>query len=153
MSGDKLDSFFGEGTSLKGTLKFKGQLRFDGDFDGEIQSSDALIIGETGKVKASIKSGSLFNFGKIEGDVTAAYKIQMYPKSSLKGNIESPIIVMEEASHFEGSCKMPPIPKSLPKTPAPVIQKEPPPAEDSPIPKTAPAAPASAPQKKGGGWF
>jgi len=151
MSSDKLDSFFGEGTSLKGTLKFKGQLRFDGDFNGEIHSGDSLIIGETGKVKANIKSGSLFNFGKIEGDVQAIYKIHMYPKSGLKGNIESPIIVMEEASHFEGACKMPPIPKSMPKTPAPVIQKEPPPAEEVVIPKPAPAVAAG--QKKSGSWF
>jgi cytoskeletal protein CcmA (bactofilin family) len=149
MSVDKLDSFFGDGTTLKGTLKFKGQLRFDGDFDGSIQSNGALVVGESGKVKAAIKSGTIYNFGKIDGDVKADYKIQLATKSSLRGNIEAPIVIMEEASFFEGSCKMPPIPKDMPKGADPVIHKEPPVAEEVDISH----APASPPAKKPGGWF
>ena len=148
MNEEKLDSFFGEGTSLKGTLKFKGLLRFDGDFEGSIDAGDTLIIGESGKLKAGIKSGKVFNFGKVEGDIKAAYKIQMYSKSSLKGNIEAPVVVMEETSYFEGACKMPPAPKTIPKGDEPVIHKEPPAAKQVDISK-----PTAAPAKKGSGWF
>ena len=151
MNSEKLDSFFGEGTVLKGTLKFKGLLRFDGEFDGEIQTKDTLIIGETGKVKAGIQAGSVFNFGKMDGNVKAEFKLQLYATSHLNGNIEAPVIMMEEGAHFEGACKMPPKPANMPTTPQPSVKKEPPPKQTADIPK-ADVKPAAKP-KKSGGWF
>ncbi|MDH5509163.1 MAG: polymer-forming cytoskeletal protein [Nitrospinota bacterium] len=149
MNDEKLDSFFSEGTVLRGTLKFKGVLRFDGDFEGSIQSGDTLIVGETGKVQADIKSGKLFNFGDINGNVKAEYKIHFYANSSLKGDIEAPFVVMDEACRFEGGCKMPPPPKNMPRDKTPDAKKQAPPVKTVEMPKAA-AAPDA---KKGGGWF
>ncbi|MDH5636954.1 MAG: polymer-forming cytoskeletal protein [Nitrospinota bacterium] len=149
MSDEKLDSFFSEGTVLRGTLKFKGILRFDGDFEGSIQSPDTLIVGETGKVRADIKSGKLFNFGDVHGDVKAEYKIHLYAKSNLKGDIEAPFVVMDETCHFEGGCKMPPPPKNMPQDKEPDAKKQAPPVKTVEMPK----APATPEVKKSGGWF
>lgn len=102
-----LNSFFGEGTILKGKLKFKNLVRFDGEFDGEIESSGTLVIGASGKVSAGIKTVDLYNFGSVTGNVNASGKISLHDKSSLSGNIVSPFFTTEEGSVFNGKCVMP----------------------------------------------
>ncbi len=106
----KLNSYFGEGTVLKGALRFKGLLRFDGQFEGEIHSKDTFIVGKPGKVAATINTGNLFNFGVVVGNVEAEKKISLHAFSQLKGNIRTPILMAEEKSYFEGGCSMPPLP-------------------------------------------
>lgn len=107
MNIDRLNSFFGEGTVLKGTLRFKGLLRFDGDFEGDIISDDTFIVGDPGKVKATIHTGNLYNFGVILGDVKASSKVSLHANSELRGNIQTPALVAEERAFFVGSCAMP----------------------------------------------
>ena len=102
----KINSYFGEGTTLKGSLKFKGVLRFDGDFEGDVVTDDTFIIGETGKVRASVKVGSLYNFGDIKGDVEALKSISLHSSSKLSGNMKTPSLTTEEWALFNGSCEM-----------------------------------------------
>lgn len=103
----KLNSYFGEGVVLKGSLKFRGILRMDGDFEGDITSGETLIIGKSGKVRASVTTNELYNYGGIVGDVTASEKISLHADSSLKGNINSPLLNIEEWALFQGRCEMP----------------------------------------------
>jgi cytoskeletal protein CcmA (bactofilin family)/tetratricopeptide (TPR) repeat protein len=102
----KINSYFGEGTVLKGALKFSGVLRFDGDFEGEIITDDTFIIGETGKVRANVKVGNLHNFGDIKGDVEALKGISLHSNSKLSGNMKTPSLTTEEWAFFNGSCEM-----------------------------------------------
>lgn len=115
MNVGEVKSYFGEGTVLKGALKFKGMLRFDGDFEGQIETDDILIVGNTGSVKASISTGTLYNFGQIAGDVIAKQKISLHDESELSGNINTPVLITEENARFEGSCVMPRLPKEAVK--------------------------------------
>lgn len=102
----KLNSYFGEGTVLKGALKFKGVLRFDGDFEGDITTDDTFIIGETGKVRANVKVGNLYNFGDIKGDVEALKGVSLHSNSKLSGNMKTPSLTTEEWALFNGNCVM-----------------------------------------------
>lgn len=102
----KINSYFGEGTVLKGALKFSGVLRFDGDFEGEVTTDDTFIIGETGKVRANVKVGNLHNFGEIKGDVEALKGISLHSNSKLSGNMKTPSLTTEEWAFFNGSCEM-----------------------------------------------
>ncbi len=92
---------------MKGSLKFKGLLRFDGQFTGDISTSDTFIVGAPGKVEANIKAGTLYNFGVIVGDVDAQSKVSLHAKSSLEGNLSTPVLMTEELAFFQGSCTMP----------------------------------------------
>ncbi|VAX15414.1 hypothetical protein MNBD_NITROSPINAE04-2059 [hydrothermal vent metagenome] len=123
-----LNSFFGEGVVLKGSLKFKGLLRFDGNFEGDIESDDTFMVGSSGKVSANIKTGFLYNFGEIKGDIEASNKISLHANSKLTGNIKSPILITEELAFFEGSCSMPPpmaiSEETSQKTEIPIVEPE-----------------------------
>jgi tetratricopeptide (TPR) repeat protein len=101
-----LNSFFGEGTFMKGILKFNGALRFDGKFEGEIITNDTFIIGKTGVINANISTGSLFNSGEVAGNVSAGQKIAIHSEGKLLGNIRTPILHIEEGAQFDGNCEM-----------------------------------------------
>jgi len=101
-----LSSFFGEGTFMKGTLKFNGALRFDGKFEGEIITNDTFIIGKSGIINANISAGSLFNSGEVTGNVSANHKIDINAEGKLLGNIKTPMLHIQEGAQFNGSCEM-----------------------------------------------
>ncbi|MFV1951351.1 MAG: tetratricopeptide repeat protein, partial [Nitrospinota bacterium] len=100
-----LDSFFGKGIGLKGILKARGTIRFDGKMEGEI-TSDTFILGESGTINADIKTRAFINMGRITGNVSALEKVTLYKNSRLDGNIETAKLIIEEGARFEGNCKM-----------------------------------------------
>jgi tetratricopeptide (TPR) repeat protein/cytoskeletal protein CcmA (bactofilin family) len=99
-------SFFCEGTFMKGVLKFNGALRFDGKFEGEIITDDTFIVGKTGEIKANIQTGSLFNSGEINGNISAFSKIAIHSEGKILGNIKTPMLTIEEGAQFNGNCEM-----------------------------------------------
>jgi tetratricopeptide (TPR) repeat protein/cytoskeletal protein CcmA (bactofilin family) len=107
---EELHSYCGKGVRMEGALKFRGALRFDGIFEGEITSADSLIVGKDGEVKASINVGSFFNMGEVVGKIHASKKIMIHAGSRLVGDINTPALVSEEGSFFTGKCEMPPRP-------------------------------------------
>lgn len=104
---DELNSYCGDGVKMDGILRFKGALRFEGYFKGEIQTSDTLIVGPSGKINAKVQAGSLFNMGEITGDVKSSAKISLLGGSRLMGNIDTPALISEEGALFRGGCTMP----------------------------------------------
>ena len=46
------------------------------------------------------------NSGKINGTITAVEKIQILKPGVLVGDIRTPLIAIEEGSHFHGMCDM-----------------------------------------------
>ena len=83
MQKDKFNSYIGHGTILKGKLSHGGVIRLDGEFEGELETDSTLIVGMSGKVKANVKTGYLFNYGMVMGDVEASEKILLHKKACI----------------------------------------------------------------------
>ncbi|MFQ5831055.1 MAG: polymer-forming cytoskeletal protein, partial [Candidatus Methylomirabilia bacterium] len=77
-----------------------------GKFQGEIVSNDALIIGERGIVNASIRVGSVVVKGEVVGNVQANERVELKGTARLFGDVEAPVVVIEEGVLFEGHCRM-----------------------------------------------
>jgi len=101
---------------LKGTLKFAGELTFDGKLDGDITSDGALNLGDNAVVKGNLNINSVVLRGKVNGNVTAKEKIEIKAKTELFGDIRSPKLVIEEGVTFVGKSEVNPN-KVAPSTP------------------------------------
>lgn len=99
-------AFLDKGIEFKGVLSFDGTIRVDGKVEGEIVSEGTLILGEDAIVNGTINVGTLVSKGKIQGDIIAKNKISLLSGSSLKGNLKTPILVIEEGAFFEGQSIM-----------------------------------------------
>jgi cytoskeletal protein CcmA (bactofilin family) len=101
-----LNSILGPGCKVKGNIDLKGTLRIDGDFDGEINCPETLIIGKSGVVKADVKVKNAVIGGKLVGNVSATNKIELQTGSHVEGDISTARLVIDEGVFFEGACKM-----------------------------------------------
>ncbi len=102
-----LSAFLDEGSEIEGKYTFTGTVLLNGKFQGEIASPDTLIIGERGVVNATVRAGTLLVNGELVGNVYASERVEMTGKARVFGDLESPVIVLEEGVMFEGHCRMP----------------------------------------------
>ena len=99
-------TFLGKGVDFKGVVHFEGTVRIDGRLEGEVHTKGTLIVGEHAVIKGTITAGTLVTGGKINGNVTAAEKVQLLKPGVLIGDIRTPAITIEEGAHFHGTCDM-----------------------------------------------
>ncbi|MDC0358545.1 polymer-forming cytoskeletal protein [Oligoflexia bacterium] len=99
-------SALGEGTVIQGKLSFDTPVRIDGKLKGEIFSSKALIVGPSGEIDAQVEVACLVILGKVKGTVKASERIELWSTGSISGDIDTAVLIMEENSSFDGSCKM-----------------------------------------------
>ena len=114
-----VNALLGKGSEFEGKLTFEGTVRIDGVFSGEIFTDDTLIIGEGARVAAQIEAGTLIIYGDVQGDARATEVIELHSPARLRGNIETPNLVIDRGVLFEGSCRMDIQPAARAGAPAP----------------------------------
>jgi cytoskeletal protein CcmA (bactofilin family) len=117
-SGD-LNALLGRGSEFEGKLTFEGTVRIDGKFTGTIVTNDVLVIGEGAKVSAEITCGTVIVHGEINGNVKAKTAVELHHPARMRGNVETPSLMIEKGVIFEGQSKMEGIEKGSSKAPAP----------------------------------
>src|SRR6266699_509143 len=109
---------------IKGTLKFSGEMTFDGKLDGDIASEGSLNLGDNAVVKGNINVNNVVVRGKINGNIVEKEKIEIKTKTELFGDIRTPKLVIEEGVTFVGKSEVNPN-KVMPTAPAPPTIAEP----------------------------
>jgi cytoskeletal protein CcmA (bactofilin family) len=101
-----LTAFIDQGSEFEGKLSFKDTVRIDGTFSGEITSENTLIVGESGQIHATIQSICVVISGLVEGDINASESIVLHKTAVVKGDLDAPIVVMEEGAQLNGNVRM-----------------------------------------------
>src|SRR5262250_213500 len=102
-----LTAFIDEGSEIEGKYTFHGTVMLNGKFSGEINSNDSLIIGEKGVVNATVRAGVVLINGEVIGNVFATERVELRGTARVYGDVEAPVVVVEEGVLFEGRCRMP----------------------------------------------
>ncbi len=111
---------------IQGTLKFAGELTFEGKLDGEIRGEGILHLGDSAAVKGDIHADSVVVRGKINGNITAKDRIEIKAKTELFGDIKAAKLVVEEGVTFVGKSEVnpnkaaptpPPVPRGIERAP------------------------------------
>ena len=119
VKGSDLTAFIDEGSEIEGKYTFSGTVMLNGKFRGEIASSDTLIIGEKGIVHATIRAGVVLISGQVVGNLSATERVELRGSARVFGDVEAPVIVMEEGVLFEGHCRMTQVPPMIEGAPVP----------------------------------
>jgi len=112
-----LSAFIDEASEIEGKYTFSGTVMLNGKFKGEISSNDTLIIGEKAVINASIRAGIILISGEVVGNVLGLERVELRGTARVFGDVEAPVVVVEEGVLFEGHCRMT---KQRPAEPAPV---------------------------------
>jgi len=105
---DKADikAFLGPGSRFEGKLSFDEMVRLDGAFIGEIHSSDTLVVGESANVEGDIRVGALILSGSFKGNIQATTMVDLRAPARVEGNIDTPVLKIEENVYFNGQVAM-----------------------------------------------
>ena len=103
---DEISAFLGKETAFEGKMTFQGVFRLDGKFEGEIFESGTLIVGETAVIKGKVGVHTLVILGHVEGDVHATSRVEIHSNGTLRGNLFTPVLVINEGGLLDGNCKM-----------------------------------------------
>ncbi len=106
MSKDEINAFLGAGTVYEGKLSFKGSVRIDGVFTGQINSEGTLIVGKDALITGEVRVGELMLTGKIVGDVYCTGVVMVYKGGNAEGVVNTPSLVMEEGGRIQGQINM-----------------------------------------------
>jgi cytoskeletal protein CcmA (bactofilin family) len=95
-----------KGVKIEGKLSCSGNIRLDGEVQGDISSQGVVIVGENGKVNGQINADSITIGGRVTGTVKAKDKVVLEAKANLKGDIITKTMVVEAGAIFNGNTKM-----------------------------------------------
>ncbi len=103
---DEINAFLGKNTEFEGKLTFSGSVRIDGKFNGEIFTEGTLIVGETAIIESNVHVSHVLISGEIRGNIIAEKRIEIHAPGKVFGNIQAPVVVIDEGVIFEGTCRM-----------------------------------------------
>src|SRR2546421_9346969 len=102
-----LSGFLGAGIELKGEVNFKELMRIDGHFQGKISSAvGKLVVGSSAVVDADVTVAIAQIQGTVNGNVNASQRVELGRDSKVMGNIQTPVLTVEEGAAFNGNCQM-----------------------------------------------
>lgn len=103
----EITALLGAGTRFEGKLAFRGRVRIDGAFKGQIRTDDVLIVGDGAEVEAEIRAGTVIvRGGTVRGDIRARHAIELYVPAQVTGDLQAPEVFLDKGVQFTGKCSM-----------------------------------------------
>lgn len=95
-----------EGTLIKGDITANGDIRIDGELNGNINARGRLVIGPKGKVEGEIDCNNIEVSGYIKGKITVSELLTMKSSAKIYGDVIAGKLSVEPGSLFTGTCAM-----------------------------------------------
>lgn len=99
-------SMVGPDTVIEGTVHAPHSIRIEGTLRGKLETTETLTVGSSGIVEADIHARSASIAGRVIGNLTAQDRVELEANSSLKGDLKTRDLVINEGATFQGNCVM-----------------------------------------------
>ena len=106
------DLLLGRGARFEGKLTFEGTVRIDATFIGSIVTNDVLVVGEAARIDADITCGTIIVHGEVNGNIQAKTGVEIHRAGKVRGDLETPSLMIERGALFQGASRMEPATKN-----------------------------------------
>ncbi len=89
-------------TIIKGEMAVENRARILGRFEGTIRSKGQLEVADKGTCKAALDANTVQIDGTVEGNVTAADKVQLSASARMTGDLVAAKLVVTEGAALVG---------------------------------------------------
>jgi cytoskeletal protein CcmA (bactofilin family) len=97
----------GPSIAIKGDLTGEEDLIIQGRVEGKIDlKQNSVTIGKEGKAKADIFGRQIFVEGEVDGNLHGLEQVSVRSSGSVRGNICSPRVSIEDGAKFKGTIDM-----------------------------------------------
>jgi cytoskeletal protein CcmA (bactofilin family) len=87
---------------VKGDVENQGDLRVEGHLHGSVSGHGTITVAEQGEVHGNVEGRLVVVMGRVEGNVTATEKVEILEKATIKGDVTSARISVEEGASVSG---------------------------------------------------
>jgi cytoskeletal protein CcmA (bactofilin family) len=98
--GDRNISIIGSDLAVVGDVISKGELRVDGQVEGDIDGN-RVIIGERARITGAVRAEDVVIFGQVMGSVGGRC-VSLQSTSKVEGDVYHQVLVLEQGAFFEG---------------------------------------------------
>ncbi len=95
-------TYIDRGCEMSGELRFRENVRIDGNVDGEIHGDKTVVIGEEAVIRARIRAANVVVHGTVEGDVLASGETTLHKSAAVTGELQTGGIVVERGARLSG---------------------------------------------------
>jgi cytoskeletal protein CcmA (bactofilin family) len=102
-------TLIGEGTLIRGELRFADGLRIDGEVQGDVIAEDErrsiLVISERARITGKVKAGHVIINGSVFGPVYSDELLELQPKAVIVGNVRYEVLEMHQGATIDGELR------------------------------------------------
>lgn len=103
---NKLPNMIGPGTKIIGNIETNGDIRIDGNIEGNIISKGKVVIGTNGNVKGEIQCVNSEISGVLNGKINVSELLSLKATSKITGEMAIGKLSIEPGAMFSGNCSM-----------------------------------------------
>ncbi len=96
----------GAGTTIKGEIMSKGDIRVDGKIIGQVRSEGKIVIGNTGVIEGDVFCKNADFSGSVKGKAEVGELLILQASSIFLGDIITNKLSIEPGARFSGTCSM-----------------------------------------------
>jgi cytoskeletal protein CcmA (bactofilin family) len=97
----------GKSVEIRGEVKGSEDLMIEGRVEGTVTLTDSkLTIGPTARVDADVAARDVVILGVLNGNVTAAVRVELRKGGNLTGNIRAARLSIEEGALLSGKVEL-----------------------------------------------
>jgi cytoskeletal protein CcmA (bactofilin family) len=109
---NKLPNMIGQGTKIIGDVETNGDIRIDGNIEGNVNSKGKVVIGSNGLIKGEVFCANAELAGSLNGKINVDELLSLKASSKVTGDIKTGKLNIEPGAVFTGTCNMGSSPKS-----------------------------------------
>lgn len=94
------------GTKIIGDVISDGNIRIDGELEGNLKASGKVFIGNTGVIKGTVSCKNSDIAGKLEGRLEISELLSLKATAKIFGDIFTGKLAIEPNAIFTGTCNM-----------------------------------------------
>lgn len=102
-------SLVGEGTQVRGELRFCDGLRVDGEVHGDVvavgDAPSILVVSENARVHGKVKADHVIINGSVTGPVEARELVELQPKARIVGDVRYAALEMHQGAVIDGELR------------------------------------------------
>ena len=99
-------NMIGDGTTITGDIKSKGDIRVDGSLKGSIETEGKVVVGQGGVVEGDVVCKDADVAGVLKAKITVSQLLSLKSSAKLNGDIVTNKLSIEPGATFTGSCSM-----------------------------------------------
>jgi len=102
-------SLVGEGTVVRGELRFTEGLRIDGEVIGDViaegDGGSILVISEKARIQGKVIASHVIINGEVKGPIHCLELLELQPKARIEGDVRYETLEMHPGAQVDGELK------------------------------------------------